>query len=202
MLRKSIAPAKPTNGPTSRGKRGIEPSPGRARHRRRTEHFARLRWASGVARRPSSRCAKVFVLQMSSASGWLGAAACAARARAAATAGVIDDLLEAHPNRHRGALEVLEPHVRIAHQDHRVAAAGPRECLEAVFVVVVVRALSLRDVAPRTGDVTGREAVLQEVKREPSSASIARASAWRSAGASCSLARRVAFCSALRWNQA
>ena len=61
---------------------------------------------------------------------------------------------------------VLGPHVRVAHQHHRLAAAVPGEGLEAGLVVVVVRALALRDVAPGAGHVAGGEAVLQEVQRK------------------------------------
>ena len=65
-----------------------------------------------------------------------------------------------------GALGVLGAHVRVAHQDRRHAAAAPGEDLEAGLVVVVVRALALRHVAPGAGDVAGGEGVLEEVERE------------------------------------
>ena len=118
------------------------------------------------------------------------------------TDGLVDHLREAVADGARGALGVFAAHVRVAHQDRRHAAAAPGEDLEAGLVVVIVRALALRHVAPGARDVAGREGVLEEVSANPSSASIARASARRSAGASDSLASRDAFCSALMWNQA
>jgi hypothetical protein len=47
-----------------------------------------------------------------------------------------------------------------------LAAAGPSEDLQPVLVVVVVRPLSLRRVAPGARNVAGGEDVLQEVKRK------------------------------------
>ena len=76
MPRASIAPGEADERADlgAKARHRAEPRP-QPRHRRRAEHLRQpARRASGVARRPSSRRVKVFVLQMSSASGWLGAA--------------------------------------------------------------------------------------------------------------------------------
>ena len=65
-----------------------------------------------------------------------------------------------------GERGVLRAHVRIAHQHDRPVAPLPREHLEAVLVVEVVRALALRHVAPAARDVARRIHVFQEVQRE------------------------------------
>jgi hypothetical protein len=151
-----------------------------------------------VTRTPSSRATSTLFLQTSKASGSAGAPGVCGSRRPPAAAGLVDHLREAVADDVRRTLGVLAAHVRVAHQDGRGAAAAPGEDFEPRLVVVVVRALALRHVAPGACDVAGGKGVLEKVQREPSSASIARASAWRSPGASDSLASRDAFCSALR----
>ena len=68
--------------------------------------------------------------------------------------------------RRGGERGVLRAHVRIAHQHDRSVAPLPREHLDAVLVVGVVRALALRHVAPAARDVASRIDVFQEVQRE------------------------------------
>ena len=80
------------------------------------------------------------------------------------TGRLVDHLREAVADGGRGALGVLRAHVRVAHQHRRVAAAVPGEGFEAGIVVVVVRALALRHVAPGSGDVAGGEGVLEEME--------------------------------------
>ena len=98
---------------------------------------------------------------------------------------------------------VLRPHVRVTHQHHRLATALPGEDFQPGLVVVVVGALALRHVAPGPGDVAGGIGVLQEVQRERlvgQHRARQRLPFGRLRGAS--VASRVAFCRALRWNQA
>ncbi len=63
-----------------------------------------------------------------------------------------------------GARQVLLPHVSVAEELHRFAVPAHR--VEAVLVVVVVRALALGDGAPRARDVPRGEGVLEEVQGE------------------------------------
>ena len=78
----------------------------------------------------------------------------------------VQHLLETGSHRPGRDLGILLAHVSVAHQHHGLAAAGPGEDLQAVVVVVVVRALPLRAIAPGPGDVAGGEDILQEVQRE------------------------------------
>ena len=78
----------------------------------------------------------------------------------------VDHLSQAFAHRLRRELRIFGSHVGVAHQHHRFGTALPGEHLQAVLVVVVVRALALRCGAPGACDVAGGEHVLQKVQRE------------------------------------
>lgn len=153
MPRMSIAPARPRKGPSSALKRCIDPSPGTGAGCSAAAYKGK---ASDGMRRSSGRRAKAALLHMSKASGSAeadGAWRIPLRMRPSAVSRTWSRLT-------RGA------HVGIAHQNDRPAAPRPGEDLEPVLVVVIVRALALRCVAPGSADMACRKRVLEKEQRK------------------------------------
>ena len=137
-------PARPMNAPTSARSAALSRARAEARHRR-LRRALRGSWRIASRRRAKAlpRRTKTLSCRRRMSARPARAGVCGSSDAPAAPGGRSSTCCEAARTA-RGELCVLGAHVRVAHQHDRRPAAAPGEHLEAVLVVVVVRALALR----------------------------------------------------------